>query len=95
MKRVVFHNGETEEFDALFFHIASGPGSSFAADLGCQADEDGILEIDRDYQTTVPGVYAAGDIVPGSRLAVRAASEGVRAAVGIHKSLIEDDRRLK
>lgn len=95
VRRVVYHDGSTEDYDALFFHIASGPGSSFAADLGCQADEEGILEIDREYQTTVPGVYAAGDIVPGSRLAIRAASEGVRAAVGIHKSLIDDDRRLR
>ena len=95
VRRVVFHDGSTEDFDALFFHIASGPGSSFAADLGCAADEDGILEIDGEYQTTVPGIYAAGDIVPGSRLAIRAASEGVRAAVGIHKSLIPDDRRLR
>jgi thioredoxin reductase len=95
VRRAVFHDGSTEDFDAMFFHIASGPGSSFAADIGCLADEDGILEIDRDYQTTVPGVYAAGDIVPGSRLAIRAASEGVRAAVGIHKSLIDDDRRLR
>jgi thioredoxin reductase len=95
LQRVVYHDGSTEDYDALFFHIASGPGSSFAADMGCQADEDGILEIDREYQTTVPGMYAAGDIVPGSRLAIRAASEGVRAAVGIHKSLIEDDRRLR
>lgn len=92
--RVVFDGGEAEEFDALFFHIASGPGSSFPADLGCEADEEGILEIDKEYQTTIPGVYAAGDIVPGSRLAIRAASEGVRASVGIHKSLISDDRRI-
>lgn len=95
LHHVVYHDGSTEDFDALFFHIASGPGSSFAADIGCQADEEGILEIDKEHQTTVPGVYAAGDITPGSRLASRAASEGIRAAVGIHKSLIPDDRRLK
>ncbi|HEY0025325.1 MAG TPA: NAD(P)/FAD-dependent oxidoreductase [Longimicrobium sp.] len=95
IQRVVYHGGETEEFDALFFHIASGPGSSFPADLGCEADLDGILEVDKEHQTTVPGVYAAGDIIPGSRLALRAAAEGARAAVGIHKSLIPDDRRLK
>ncbi|HEX7240486.1 MAG TPA: NAD(P)/FAD-dependent oxidoreductase [Longimicrobiaceae bacterium] len=94
LKRVVFHDGNAEDMEALFFHIASGPGSTLAADLGCQADEDGILEIDREHRTTVPGVYAAGDIVPGSRLAIRAAAEGVRAALGIHKSLIPEDRRV-
>ncbi|HEX6042288.1 NAD(P)/FAD-dependent oxidoreductase [Longimicrobium sp.] len=90
----VFHDGASEDFDALFFHVASGPGASFPADLGCQADEEGSLEIDKDHETTVPGVYAAGDITPGSRLAIRAASEGVRAAIGLHKSLIGDDRRI-
>lgn len=94
LREAVFHGGGREPFDAIFFHIACGPGSSFPADLGCKADEDGILEIDRDHETTVPGVYAAGDITPGSRLALRAAAEGARAAIGIHKSLIPEDRRL-
>jgi thioredoxin reductase len=98
LRRAVFHEGPPEEVEALFFHIASGPGSTLAADLGCKLDEDGalegILEIDRDFQTTVPGVYAAGDITPGSRLVIRAAAEGARAALGIHKSLFGDDRRI-
>jgi thioredoxin reductase len=55
---------------------------------------EGVLQVDGDFETTVPGVYAAGDLVPGSRLAIRAAYEGVRAALGIHKSLIPADRRL-
>ena len=89
---------EAEDFDALFFHIACGPGSTLAADLGCELDPDGEwdgnLLIDRNHATTVPGVYAAGDITPGSRLSLRAAAEGARAAIGIHKSLIPDDRRF-
>ncbi len=95
---VIFHGGERLALDSIFFHVASGPGSTLAADLGCALEEDqemeGILSVDREFQTTVPGVYAAGDIVPGSRLAMRAASEGIRAALGIHKSLIPDARRV-
>jgi len=94
VRRVVFHDGSTEEVEAVFFHIASGPGSTFPAELGCGADEDGILEVDNNFETTVPGVYAAGDITPGTRLAIRAAYEGTRAAIGIQKSLLPDDRRL-
>jgi thioredoxin reductase len=101
LRSVVFvgrEGEEAEDFDALFFHIACGPGSTLAADLNCELDPDGemdgILLIDRNHATTVPGVYAAGDITPGSRLAIRAAAEGARAAVGIHKSLIPDDRRF-
>ena len=98
VRRAVFHDGSAEEFDAMFFHIACGPGSTLAADLGCETDVDhmmeGVLQVDGEFETTVPGVYAAGDLVPGSRLAIRAASEGLRAALGIHKSLIPADRRL-
>ena len=99
VRRAVFHEGPPEEIEAMFFHIASGPGSTLAADLGCKLDEDGalegILDIDKEFQTSVPGVYAAGDIVPGSRLVIRAASEGARAALGIHKSLIVEARKIR
>lgn len=94
VRRVVFEGGETLEVDAMFFHIAVGPGSTLPADLGCRADEDGLLQVDSEFATSVPGVYAAGDITPGSRLTVRAAYEGVRAAVALHKSLIPEDRRI-
>jgi thioredoxin reductase len=94
VRRVVFEEGPPLEVDAMFFHIAVGPGSTLAADLGCRADEDGLLEIDREHRTTVPGVFAAGDITPGSRLAIRAAYEGVRAAIALHKSLIPENRRI-
>jgi thioredoxin reductase len=50
--------------------------------------------VDKEFETTVQGVYAAGDITPGTRLVTRAAFEGTRAAIGIHKSLIPDELRL-
>jgi thioredoxin reductase len=86
--------GEELPFDALFFHIAYGPGSGLAAQLGCRADEDGILKVDDEFRTSVPGIYAAGDITHGSKLAIRAASEGTRAAIGIYRSLMPEDRRV-
>ncbi len=92
VQRVVFEGGEALEVDAMFFHIAVGPGSPLPASLACRVDEDGLLQVDTDFCTSTAGVYAAGDIVPGSRLAVRAAYEGVRTAVAIHRSLIPDDR---
>jgi thioredoxin reductase len=94
VRRVVFEGGETLEVDAMFFHVAVGPGSTLPADLDCRADRDGFLQVDSDFATTIPGVYAAGDITPGSRLTVRAAYEGVRAAIAIHRSLIPAERRL-
>ncbi|HEX5724513.1 MAG TPA: NAD(P)/FAD-dependent oxidoreductase [Longimicrobiaceae bacterium] len=94
VRRAVFHDGGTEDFEALFFHIACGPGSTLPVDMECRADAEGILEVDNDFETSTPGVYAAGDITPGSRLAIRAAYEGTRAAIGIHKSLLEPGKRI-
>jgi thioredoxin reductase len=92
VERVVFADGDSIDVDAIFFHIAYGPGCSIPAELGCRAEEDGTLHVDEDYQTSVPGIYAAGDITPGSKLAIRAAAEGTRAAIGVRRSLLPPDR---
>jgi thioredoxin reductase len=63
--------------------------------LGCKLDEEcGLVWVDGDQQTSVAGVYAAGDLTPNSQLAVVAAAEGAMAAIHIHKSLIPEDRRI-
>jgi glutamate synthase (NADPH) small chain len=48
----------------------------------------GTIRVDeRTFQTSVPGVYAAGDIVRGASLVVWALREGREAAEGIHAML--------
>lgn len=94
VERAVLADGAALEFDVVFFHIAYGPACSLPAELGCEANEEGILAVDEDFQTTVPGVYAAGDITHGSKLAIRAAADGTRAAIGIYRSLLPEERRI-
>nr|MBA3713834.1 FAD-dependent oxidoreductase [Pyrinomonadaceae bacterium] len=63
--------------------------------LGCRLDEEcGLVWVDDDQQTSVEGVYAAGDITPHSQLAVVAAAEGAMAAIQVHKSLTPEEHRL-
>lgn len=40
----------------------------------------GMIEVDRHYQTTAPGIYAIGDVIPGPMLAHKAEEEGVAVA---------------
>lgn len=94
VERAVLRSGREIPMEALFFHIAYGPGCSIPADLGCEAREDGTLEVDEDFQTSVPGIHAAGDITHGSKLAIRAAADGTRAAIGIYRSLLPEERRV-
>ena len=52
------------------------------ADLGLEAvgietDKRGFIPIDETYQTSVPGIYAVGDVVGGAMLAHKAEEEGI------------------
>jgi dihydrolipoamide dehydrogenase len=71
-------NGET--FDAELMLVAVGRGPNTA---GFGYEEHGV-KMDRGYvltnerlETSVPGVYAAGDIVPGLQLAHRGFQQGI------------------
>jgi thioredoxin reductase len=70
-----------------FFSIAHLPNTDFAADLGC-ARVDGCVEVDIDGQTSVPGVYAAGDITPGVQLISTAVAKGASAGIACARSLL-------
>lgn len=84
------------ELDAekIFFAIGQYPADDLGAQLGCERDSGGHIVVDRVYHTSVRNVYAAGDIVPGSQLAIAAASDGAIAALAIHKSLVPAGRKL-
>ena len=50
---------------------------------GLQVNNRGQIEIDHEFRTTVPGVWAIGDVVPGPMLAHKAEDEGVAVAENI------------
>lgn len=80
--------------EKLFFTIASHPARDLGSQLNCIRDDHGQIEVDYRQRTTTEHVYAVGDITPGPKLAIAAASEGATAAAAIHRSLIPPDRRL-
>jgi glutamate synthase (NADPH/NADH) small chain len=57
-------------------------------DLGVKLDERGNVVADRSYMTTVPGVFACGDLRRGQSLVVWAIWEGREAARGIDTFLM-------
>ena len=50
------------------------------ARAGLSVNARGQIEIDRDFRTSVPGIWAIGDVVPGQMLAHKAEDEGVAVA---------------
>ena len=95
LQRVLFSQGEPLECDALFFNLGTELATNFHETLGCHLDSEcGLVWVDDTQQTSVAGVYAAGDITPQSQLAVVAAAEGAMAAIHIHRSLIPKERQI-
>ena len=70
-----------------FFSIAHHPRTELAVQLGCDVTDEGCLEVDAEGRTSVPGVYGAGDIVPGMQYIQTAAAEGAKAGTACALSL--------
>jgi len=73
--------GSAVECDRVLVAVGRRPasaGSGLEA-LGVQVDGRGFVQVDEDYQTSVPGVYAIGDLIPGPMLAHKAEAEAVVA----------------
>ncbi|MCK6557309.1 dihydrolipoyl dehydrogenase [Candidatus Binatia bacterium] len=54
-----------------------------AREIGVQFDDRGRITVDAHYQTSVPGVYAIGDVIHGPMLAHKAEEEGVACVESI------------
>jgi glutamate synthase (NADPH/NADH) small chain len=60
--------------------------------LGVKLDARGNVETDANYMTSLPGIFAAGDMRRGQSLVVWAIAEGRKAARGIDKYLMGETR---
>ncbi|UQN08701.1 NAD(P)/FAD-dependent oxidoreductase [Deinococcus sp. QL22] len=84
-------DGRFFPLDALFVASRIRPASDLAEQLGCASEEGPqgqLLHTDATKQTSVPGVYAAGDLTARGGNASLAAADGVWAGVSLHQSLI-------
>ena len=83
-------DGRTIALDAIFTAPRTRMTSPLAEELGCQF-EDGpsgpFIRTEADKQTTVQGVYAAGDAARPGHNASWAAGDGVTAGISAHQSL--------
>ncbi len=58
------------------------------SDLGLELTERGNVKIDENYHTSIPGIYAAGDMSRGASLVVWAIADGRKAAKAADESLM-------
>jgi thioredoxin reductase len=88
---VEFADGSQLERTALFLHAPQHQRSKLAAQLGAQYTSKGAVRVDSTLQTTIPGLYAAGDTTPGAQQALLAAAAGNKVAIVINESLTREE----
>jgi thioredoxin reductase len=91
LQAVRLADGRVTPIEAIFTAPKTQPVGPLVDQLGC-ALEDGMtgphVRVDDFKQTSVPGVYAAGDAVIAMHNATLASAAGVMAGVSVHRSLV-------
>ena len=91
LSAIELEDGRTSDVSALFIAPRTRLNSAVGAQLGC-AMEDAplgtIIRTDALKTTSVPGVFAAGDITRGAHSATFASADGVMAGTALHRSLV-------
>jgi thioredoxin reductase len=84
-----FEEGGPVQRDVLFVHPPQRQVDVVAA-LGLDLDADHLIVVDGNLQTSMPGVYAAGDLITRQQAALLAAASGMRAAAVLNHALTID-----
>ena len=101
-KMILDENGEVAgeeknliqvEADSTIISISQGPRKKLIrTTLGLEGSEKGLLIVDENYMTTKEGVFAAGDVITGSKTVVHAV-DGAKKAAEAMMHYMENTRR--
>lgn len=73
--------------EGVFVAIGYIPNNELAAMLGLELDGEGYIKVDSGLRTSVPMVYAAGDVTGGVKQIVVAVSQGSVAAISAFEDI--------
>jgi thioredoxin reductase len=82
-----FADGRLLPASAAFFSIATEFRTELARALGCELTEGRCIRVNASMETSVPGVWAAGDVTGEEQLVAIAAAQGIKAGIAMHRSL--------
>jgi thioredoxin reductase len=76
----------------MFFATGCRQASDLSQRLGCARDKKGgVITDPLTEETSVPGVYVAGDVSRDVLLVANAVAEGAKAAVAINKAFLKSE----
>ncbi|MCP1471981.1 thioredoxin reductase (NADPH) [Sphingobium sp. OAS761] len=80
-------DGPSLRFDTLYVALGTSARSELARMAGAELSASGCIIVDEHQQTTIDGLFAAGDIVEGLDQIAVAAGQAAKAATAIHNRL--------
>jgi thioredoxin reductase (NADPH) len=84
-------SGGRHGFDLLYSALGTTPNAELAKTLSVDLTDDNLLKVDAHNATSIPGLYAAGDVVKGLNQIAVATSDAALAATDIHNRLRKAD----
>lgn len=84
----VTHDGQSRviETDGVFVFVGLSPNTEFLRDSKIELDPYGLITTDQQLQTSMPGVFASGDVRSGATMQIASAvGEGATAALSIRE----------
>lgn len=87
LKEIVVNEEKHLKVASLFTYVGFEPNSRFLSNLDI-LDEEGYIQVNHDYETSINGIYAVGDCIKKEIYQlITAANDGVVAAINIIKRL--------
>lgn len=84
---VTLADGAVHRFDTLYPALGCRVRSELAGNLGARCTEGGDIEVDAHQETSVPGLFAAGDVVAALNQLSVAVGHAAIAATAVHNRL--------
>jgi thioredoxin reductase (NADPH) len=87
LEAFVFEDGSRREYRGGFPMYGSDYNTGLAESLGVELNDDGTIAVDDHGRTSVDGVFAVGDVVPGHNQIPVAMGQGAKAGIAMHYDL--------
>lgn len=85
---VTLDNGDSKVSGAVFVGPIFKPNDLLLRGAGCAVDGDDWIQVDQHGRTSVPGIWAAGNVISSPDQIVNAAAAGATAAININDTLL-------
>lgn len=91
VEEIKLKSGKVIKADGIFVAIGSNPNTNLVDHMNPEKDDEGCLQVDARQETSVKGLFAAGDVTTNSnkfKQTIMSAAEGCLAADSIHEDIL-------